>query len=68
MTAPEYKLLRQSVGTQQSVADALGVSITTVQRREAGEIPVTQEAAIAILSVAGRDKCSDSQVSSLDRR
>jgi hypothetical protein len=35
MTAAEYRSLRESLGTQQSLAAALGVDVTTIQRREA---------------------------------
>lgn len=54
MTPAEYKSARQLRGTQQGVADALGVSISTVQRREAGDWQITKEAALAILSLRVR--------------
>lgn len=51
MTPDEYKTERQKRGTQQGVALALGVDYRTIQRREAGDIPVTEEARRALLSV-----------------
>jgi len=51
MTGAEYKSARKQRGTQQGVADALGVALSTVQRREAGEWDITPEAALAILAV-----------------
>ncbi len=51
MIAPEYKAARQLRGTQQGVAAKLGVHYHTIQKRESGEIPVTREAALALLAV-----------------
>lgn len=51
MNAAEYKSARQQRGTQQGVALALGVDYRTVQRREAGDIPVSREAAVALLTL-----------------
>lgn len=51
MTASEYKVGRQLRGTQQGVAAKLGVDYRTIQRREAGDIPVTHEAALALSSL-----------------
>jgi len=52
----EYKSARQLRGTQQGVAAILGVDYRTIQRREAGEIPVTQEALRALLSLPKKRK------------
>lgn len=49
MTASEYKAAREKVGTQQAVADALGVHQVTVARRETGDMKITTEAAFAML-------------------
>lgn len=51
MTAANYRLARQERGTQKGVALALGVDYRTVQRREAGEIEITREAALALLAL-----------------
>jgi hypothetical protein len=51
MTPDEYKSERQKRGTQQGVAALLGVDYRTIQRREAGDIPVTHEASLAILAL-----------------
>ena len=48
MTAEKYKAARQARGTQQSVADFLGVHRVTIAKRESGEIPITREAWLAI--------------------
>ena len=49
--AAEYKSARQQRGTQQGVAASLGVALSTVQRREAGDWEITEEARLAILSI-----------------
>lgn len=56
MTPAEYKAARQERGTQQGVAALLGVRLSTVQRRESGEIAITREAEIALLSLPLRKK------------
>ncbi len=48
MTAAEYKTIRQRLGTQAEVAARLGLHRVTIAKREAGTIPITTEAAIAI--------------------
>ena len=54
MTPAEYTAARLAVGlTQQHLADALGVHIRSVQRREAGDFPITREAEMAIRTLAG---------------
>lgn len=51
MTSAEYRTARQERGTQKRVALALGVDYRTVQRREAGDIGITREAALALLAL-----------------
>ena len=51
MTKEEYRAIRQSLGPQKAVAARLGVDYHTVQRRESGEIAITREAEIALLSL-----------------
>lgn len=51
MSADEYRQARKERGTQKGVALALGVDYRTVQRREAGEIEITREAALALLAL-----------------
>jgi len=48
MTAPRYRTLRLLLGTQADVAARLGLHRVTIARREAGTLPVTAEAALAI--------------------
>lgn len=55
MTAAQYNKLRKRIGSQQKVASLVGVDIRTVQRREAGSIPITAEASRAITSLAARE-------------
>ena len=47
-TAEEYAGVRETVGSQKDVARMLGVDIRTVQRRECGEILITDEAVRAL--------------------
>lgn len=47
-TAEEYARVRETVGSQKDVARMLGVDIRTVQRRECGEILITDEAVRAL--------------------
>lgn len=54
VTAAQYKSERQRRGTQQGVAALLGVDYRTIQRRESGEIAVTQEAALAMRALTVR--------------
>lgn len=51
MTPQEYKAARKERGTQKGVAALLGVDYRTIQRREANEIEITQEAELALLSL-----------------
>jgi DNA-binding transcriptional regulator YiaG len=56
MTPAEYKKARQERGTQQGVAALLGVDYHTIQRRESGQIKITKEAKIALLSIKPKSK------------
>ena len=58
MTSTEYQSARKERGTQDSVAALLGVSRVTVARREIGEIPVTREAELALLSIPKNRKAN----------
>ena len=49
MSNLEYKLERTKRGSQDEVAALLGVSRATINRREAGEQPVSREAELAML-------------------
>lgn len=51
MKAARYKEERKKRGTQQAVADALGVHQVTIARRETGVIPITRESEVALLSL-----------------
>ncbi len=51
MNGAEYKTARQHLGTQAEVAARLGLHRVTIAKREAGTIPVTTEAAIAIRAI-----------------
>lgn len=51
MTPATYRRERKKRGTQQAVANLLGVDLRTIQRREAGEIPITREAELALLAL-----------------
>jgi DNA-binding protein Fis len=44
MNAEDYRVMRETIGSQAKVAAALGINHTTLQRREAGTYKVTQEA------------------------
>lgn len=51
MTAPEYKAIREGLGTQAEVAAMLGVNRVTVAKRENGTMTITNEAVLAIQSL-----------------
>ena len=53
MTRHQYRRLRILAGTQQAVADTLGLDRGTLIRREQGRLPITPEAALAIAALAG---------------
>ena len=46
--ASAYSEARKAIGTQTAVAKLLGVARSTVARREAGAMPVTREAMLAM--------------------
>lgn len=48
MNPAEYKELRQKVGTQEAVADLLGVTRQLISAREKNAARITEEAAIAL--------------------
>lgn len=52
MTKEQYRRTRQLVGTQKEVADLLGVSRTTVVKRESGAWGISVEAGLALLAVS----------------
>lgn len=51
MTPEFYKLSREARGTQEEVARRLGVSRSTVARREIGQLKINQEAILALLAL-----------------
>lgn len=53
MTASQYAMLRRVLGTQTEVAEKLGIHRVTVAKREAGTLTISEEASLAILSLAG---------------
>ena len=57
MTPSEYRTLRESVGSQQKVAAALGVDYRTIQRREYSQIKIPREAEIALRALARAENC-----------
>ena len=52
MTPPEYKKLRESLGTQAEVARILGVNRVTIAKRESGAMKLTWEACLAMGAIA----------------
>lgn len=52
LTSADYARVRESIGSQRDVAQRLGVDIRTVQRREAGEILITQECCRALCALS----------------
>lgn len=54
MTAPQYKAARESIGTQGHVAKLLGVHRVTIAKREAGTLEISEEAKLAMESLAKR--------------
>jgi helix-turn-helix protein len=51
MSPMEYRAARVERGSQVAVAAKLGVDRNTITRREMGSVPVTMEAARALLSL-----------------
>ncbi len=57
MTATQYKAIRIQLGLSQAgLAALLGVSRATINAREAGRTPITEEAARAIRSLSAVPK------------
>ncbi len=56
MTGVEYKAARERLGTQAEIAARLGVACSTVAHREGGGMPITTEAALAILALPKRKR------------
>ncbi len=52
MNRTDYAKVRETLGSQRDVAKMLGVDIRTVQRREVGDIIITNEAVQALLSLS----------------
>ena len=52
MTPAKYKHARKRLGTQSEVAARLGVARSTVAHRESGKMPITKEAALAMLALS----------------
>ena len=56
MTAKHYKKIRLQLGlTQAGLAAVLEVAPITILRRENGQRPVSEEAALAIMSLVAED-------------
>lgn len=51
MTAKQYRKARLARGTVIDVAPKIGVHPTTINKRERGEIPISKEAEIVLLSL-----------------
>lgn len=51
MSPDQYRTEREGHGTQASVAAHLRIDPQTISRRERGEIEITHEAALALLSL-----------------
>lgn len=51
MSPDQYRTERESRGTQTSVAALLRIDPQTISRRERGEIEITREAELALLSI-----------------
>ena len=56
MTPQEYKSLRKKIGSQQIVADLLGVTRSLIGYRENDKARITNEAAIAIRFLAANSQ------------
>lgn len=68
MIPAEYRSARQQRGTQQGVALALGVDYHTIQRRESGEIKITREAEIALMSLRKKKRAPRRPNADVSRR
>lgn len=56
MTPAQYRSARRKLGTQREVAEILGVSRETIQRRERRGATISPEAALAIRAVQPTEK------------
>ena len=56
MTREQYAKLRKKIGTQQWVADLLGVHQVTIARRETGVLPITKQAEFALRWIKHKTK------------
>lgn len=56
MNAAEYKVARELRGTQSNVAAQLEVHQVTIARRETGAMPITREAALALVALPKKRK------------
>ena len=54
MTHEDYKEARRERGTQAEVAKSLGISRSTLLRRENGELPISREASVAMLTLPAK--------------
>ena len=60
MTADEYRAIRDSIGwSQQQLATRLGIAVSTVSKRERGELSIDVEAAEAIQRIAEEEENAD---------
>ena len=55
-TATEYRAQRLRRGSQEAIADALGLQRVTITRRENGKRRVTREAMLALLTLPVLEK------------
>lgn len=56
MNAAEYKEARRLRGTQNEIAELLGVRQATISDRETGTMPITREAELALVSLPKKRK------------
>lgn len=57
MTPADYKAAREALGlTQAQLAERLGVTRATINAREAGRTPITEEASLAIRALRPKRK------------
>lgn len=56
MSPEQYRIERERRGTQASIAALLRIDPQTISRRERGEIPITHEAGLALLSLPKKRK------------
>lgn len=56
MTAKKYHTERRWRGTVQDVAAKVGVHPTTINKRERGEIPISKEAELVLMTLPRLDK------------